>query len=199
MARGGRAAHACDCGAGSRLRWSPGPSHWALGKLSSAARALGLLREHGAGMPSLQSSCLIIQSRHPLMLTAPGVQTTDWALDVLKLSPELCFWCCSRKDGSDGSLASSSWTSMLVKWYWSILTNAAGESSLNCDKSLQTNVGSAQMCLPGVLHEVSYLGCIKKSVASRSREVLLPLYSALMRPHLQIPDPLRQQKPSSLR
>ena len=57
------------------------------------------------------------------------------------------------------------------------------------EKDLGVPVGNRfamrQQCALVAKKADSILGCIKKSVASRSREVVLSLYSALVRSHLR--------------
>lgn len=49
---------------------------------------------------------------------------------------------------------------------------------------MSEKLGISQQCVLAAQVPSHILGCIKISVASRSREVILPLYFALFRPHL---------------
>ena len=76
--------------------------------------------------------------------------------------------------------------------YWATLIPMLGDERTDCspaekdlDVMMDGKLDMSQQCALTAQKAKHILGCINRSVASRVREVIQPLYSTLVRPHLE--------------
>jgi len=65
------------------------------------------------------------------------------------------------------------------------INNALKFVSMSLAMSVEEKLNMSWQCALAAQKANCIVSCIKRSTASRSREVILPLYSALVRPHLE--------------
>lgn len=70
-------------------------------------------------------------------------------------------------------------------YQYMLWANWLGNSLAAKDLRVLVDTKLSQQCALATKNANSFLGCIRKSTASRSRRVVIHLYSALVRPHLE--------------